>query len=114
MVRSHTALPMIGLALGLAVTARTPAAAGGLCASFVISCQNGHDYALCPIAVSDAGEVVTAHLALRPRHGIHVRLVPMGVGYRYIAPGIWLDGVRGEAILNFGKYNSVACTVARN
>ncbi|EGP07239.1 hypothetical protein CSIRO_2967 [Bradyrhizobiaceae bacterium SG-6C] len=35
----------------------------------------------------------------------------MGVGYRYAGKGIWLDGHRGNAQLNFGKNNAVACSV---
>jgi hypothetical protein len=35
----------------------------------------------------------------------------MGVGYRYAGRNIWLDGLRENANLNFGKHNSVACTV---
>jgi len=102
------------LVAGLLAATIAPARPGGLCAGFTIACENGRNYALCPVAVSDVGEVVTAHLRLAPRRGIHVRLVPMGVGYRYIGPGIWLDGVRGESILYFGKDRSVACSVARD
>jgi hypothetical protein len=40
-----------------------------------------------------------------------VRLVPMGVGYRYIGRGIWFDGLRGDATLFLGKNNAIACTV---
>src|SRR5215510_6132289 len=56
-----------------------PATAGGLCTSLVLSCEDGRDYPLCPIAVSDAGEIVTGNLVLASRRGVHVRLVPMGV-----------------------------------
>ncbi len=44
---------------------------------------------------------------------MHVRLVPMGVGYRYAGRGIWLDGFRDNALLNFGKHSQVACTIVR-
>src|SRR5438034_7730224 len=84
-----------------------PAQAGGICAGFTLSCENGHSYPLCPIAVSDAGEIVTGQLGLATRRGVHVRLVPMGVGYRYIGRGIWFDGVRSEAILYLGKHRSI-------
>ncbi len=91
----------------------TPAKAGGACLGLAVSCENGRTYPLCPIAVSDEGDLVTAQLGVGPHHGVHVRLVPMGVGYRYIGPNIWLDGVREQAILHLGKYSSVACTVVR-
>jgi hypothetical protein len=38
----------------------------------------------------------------------------MGVGYRYAGRGIWFDGLREDAYLNFGKADSVACTVTRH
>jgi hypothetical protein len=70
-------------------------------------------YPLCPIAVSVAGEVVTASL-FTGRHAAHVRLILMGVGYRYAGCGIWLDGFRENALLNFGKHAQVACSIARS
>jgi hypothetical protein len=99
-------------AVASALPLSTPASAGGACLGITVSCENGRSYALCPIAVSDEGDLVTAHFTVTPR-GMHVRLVPMGVGYRYIGPDIWLDGVREQAILHFGKNSSVACTVVR-
>ena len=89
------------------------ASAGGTCAGLTLSCENGRSYPLCPIAISDEGEIVTGRLGLGPRHGVHVRLVPMGVGYRYIGRSVWFDGVRNDAVLYFGKSNAVACTVVR-
>jgi hypothetical protein len=91
-----------------------PAAAGGSCAGLSLTCEDGRTYPLCPIAVSDEGEIVTGRLGLGSRGGVHVRLVPMGVGYRYIGPGVWFDGVRSEAILYFGHRRSLACTVERH
>ena len=85
----------------------------GSCSEIVFVCENGQQYPLCPIAVSVVGEVVTASL-FTGRHAAHVRLIPMGVGYRYAGRGIWLDGVRENALLNFGKYNQIACTIARS
>jgi hypothetical protein len=38
--------------------------------------------------------------------------MPLGFGYRYAATGLWLDGWRSDADLNFGKRRQVACTVA--
>jgi hypothetical protein len=46
-------------------------------------------------------------------HAAHIRLVPMGAGYRYTAHGVWIDGWRQDAILNFGKHKSIACDVVR-
>ena len=83
----------------------------GSCSEIVFTCENGHQYPLCPIAVSIAGEVVTASLYTGPYSATHVRLVPMGVGYRYAGRGIWLDGFRENALLNFGKHSQIACTI---
>lgn len=91
--------------LGLMTTGR------GGCSEIVFICENGRQYPLCPIAVSVVGEVVTASLFTSPRSSAHVRLVPMGVGYRYAGRGIWLDGFRENALLNFGKHTQVACTI---
>jgi hypothetical protein len=87
--------------------------AGGTCAGLTLTCENGRSYPLCPIAVSIEGEIVTGRLGLSPGRGVHVRLVPMGVGYRYIGRNIWFDGVRSDAVLYLGKYRAVACTVHR-
>jgi hypothetical protein len=110
-------LALLGAAF-LAIAAPTagslPAEAGGNCVGFTLTCENGRNYSFCPLAVSDEGDIVSAYLTLSPRLGTHVRLVPMGVGYRYIGPGVWLDGLNGEAILNFGKSRSVSCAVVHD
>jgi hypothetical protein len=80
----------------------------GRCSDIVFQCENGRTYPLCPIAISVAGEVITATL-----RGSYVRLVPMGVGYRYAGKGIWLDGLRENAILNIGKHDAVACSIVQ-
>jgi hypothetical protein len=85
----------------------------GGCSEIVFVCENGQQYPLCPIAVSVVGEVVTASL-FTGRHAAHVRLIPMGVGYRYAGRGIWLDGFRENALLNFGEHVQIACTIARS
>ncbi|MBN9582985.1 MAG: hypothetical protein J0G37_15965 [Afipia sp.] len=91
---------------------KAPAASmSGGCAELVLMCENGRQYALCPIAVSITGDIVTASLSTGA-HSSHVRLVPMGVGYRYAGRGIWLDGFRDQALLNFGKHQQIACTVS--
>ena len=111
--------------LGAAVVGVTPMAkaadmgipvsrsAIGSCTEIVFTCENGHSYPLCPIAVSVVGEVVTASL-YTGRGSAHVRMIPMGVGYRYAGRGIWLDGFRDNALLNFGKHSQIACTITRS
>ena len=100
--------PVAAADLGLITSGR------GGCSEIVFTCENGREYPLCPIAVSVVGEVVTASL-FTSRHGsMHVRLVPMGVGYRYAGRGVWLDGFRENALLNFGKRSRVACTIQRS
>jgi hypothetical protein len=75
-----------------------------------LSCDNGRIYPLRVRAVSEAGEIVTGYLGTG--HGrVHVRLIPMGNGYRYAGRGIWFDGKRDVAVLYFGQYRSVTCTV---
>jgi len=86
----------------------------GTCGEIVFTCENGRNYPLCPRAVSIEGEVVTASLLTGHHGGIHVRHVPMGVGYRYAGRGVWLDGFRENALLNFGKGHQVACTIAHS
>ena len=88
-----------------------PASAGGLCSSLILSCEDGHSYPFCPIAVSEEGEIATGFLTLSPRHGLHMRLVPMGAGYRYIGSGVWFEGIRSQAVLYFGESHAIACTV---
>jgi hypothetical protein len=95
--------------LGLRVSG--PAAAGQ-CSELVLTCENGRAYPICPIAVSVEGEVVTATLGNYP--GSYVRLVPMGVGYRYAGRGIWFDGFRNDAVLNLGKKQQLTCSVVRS
>jgi len=86
----------------------------GSCSEIVFTCENGRQYPLCPIAVSVVGEVVTASLHTGHRGGTHVRLIPMGLGYRYAGRGVWLDGFRENALLNFGKHSQIACTIQRS
>jgi hypothetical protein len=106
-------MPSMAVAAALSLSGGTPALAGGYCSDLALTCENGQTYPLCPIAISDEGEVVTAHLALGPGRGVHVRLIPLGNGYRYAGRGIWFDGIRQEATLNFGMRSSVQCKVLR-
>ena len=103
------------LLLGSALAETGKARAGGLSGSATIwlSCENGSKYTVRPIAVSDEGDLVTAQLVLRQRAGVHVRLVPMGGGYRYAGRGVWFDGWRESVYLYLSKYRPIACTVVR-
>jgi hypothetical protein len=102
-----------GALAAFSLSAMPQALAGGTCAGLTLSCENGRSYPLCPIAVSTEGEIVTGRLGLAAGRGVHVRLVPMGVGYRYIGRNVWFDGVRSDAVLYLGQRHAVACTVVR-
>jgi hypothetical protein len=104
-----TAVALLAAALLGSVSAS--ASPGGYCTELQLHCENGRTYPVCPIAVSDMGELVTGRLVLSPRHGVHVRLVPMGQGYRYIGRGIYFEGVRSDAMIYFGNKDPLACTV---
>src|SRR5688572_6789922 len=79
------------------------------CSPITLLCENARTYGLCPIGVTDVGEVVTGVLTPGPHY---VREVPMRNGYRYAGRGIWFDGKGSEGRLYFGQYRSVACTVS--
>lgn len=87
--------------------------AGGLYggSTLWLSCENGARYPIRPIAVSDEGDLVTAQLGMGGRRGLHVRLIPMGAGYRYSGRGVWFDGWRESVYLYLSKYRPIACTV---
>jgi hypothetical protein len=87
-----------------------PAGAGPI----ALSCENGRIYPLRVRAVSEYGEIVTGYLTTSPRNAVHVRLIPMGDGYRYAGRGIWFDGKRDLAVLYFGPRHAVNCTVVRD
>jgi hypothetical protein len=102
----------LGLAaMSLSVLVSSQAFAGPLRSNFVATCENGRSYPVRPRAVSDHGELVTGDLLTGHHGAAHIRLMPVGFGYRYAARGLWLDGWRGDADLHFGKHRSVACTV---
>jgi hypothetical protein len=88
-------------------------AAGAACSTFLLNCEDGRTYPFCPVAVTEGGDIATGYLVLSRQHGTHMRLVPMGVGYRYIGPGVWFDGVRDQATLFLDKDRGLACTVVR-
>jgi len=103
----------MSLALLLAPAAMTGASAEHH-ASFLLSCENGRTYPILPRAVSDAGDLVTGTIVTAHHHHVHIRLMPIGAGYRYAAHGLWLDGRRGDAELDFGKHRALACSVVRS
>jgi hypothetical protein len=103
----------IAATASVSMVAATPTIAAGRLSPLTISCANGSVYSLVPRTVSGTGDIVTARLVTGQRRGIPVRLVPMGEGYRYAGRGIWLDGIRSDAVLNFGPQRAVACGVAR-
>jgi len=113
-----------GVALGAliaSVVASTLAQANGVSAAgpgpiaaqrMWLSCENGREYPLHPLAVSREGDLVTGYLLVTGRgRGVQVRLIPMGSGYRYAGPGVWFDGMRQQAVLNWGRPDEVPCTV---
>jgi len=98
---------------GAAVPAGDASAAGPAVHDLRLSCENGRTYLIRPRGVTVLGELVTGYLVMSgPRRGTYIRLIPMGDGYRYAGPGIWLDGKREIAELQLSKYRSVPCTVS--
>ena len=98
-------------AVALALLSSSQALAGPHRSDFVATCENGHSYPIRARAVSDHGELVTGTLWTGRHQAAHIRLIPVGFGCRYAASGLWLDGWRSDADLNFGRHRSVACTV---
>lgn len=89
-----------------------PVAAGAGCQGLALVCENGRTYPVCPIAISVAGELVTGRLMTTPYSGTHIRLIPMGNGYRYAGRGVWFDGKYAAASLYFGPNTPpVGCEV---
>ena len=78
-----------------------------------LACENGQQYPIQPIAVSREYDLVTGYmLRTGTGHSVHMRLVPMGSGYRYEGGGMWFDGLRQNAVLNWGRPGAeVPCTV---
>jgi hypothetical protein len=89
---------------GIAVPARAAA-----CNPIRLACENARNYGLCPIGVTDVGELVTGTLTSPGPH--YVREIPMRDGYRYAGRGIWFDGKGAQGRLFFGPTRSVACIV---
>jgi hypothetical protein len=110
-----------GVAAALTIGMSTQALADGFAtrgaysarASIFLNCDNGRTYPIRPRAVSVEGDMVTGHLITGHGRGVHIRLMPMGDGYRYAGLGIWFDGLRGNAVLNWGTPRAVNCTVTQ-
>jgi hypothetical protein len=86
----------------------------GYASSMRLACENGREYPIRAVAVSDLGDLVSGYLVTAPRHNVHIRLVPMGDGYRYAGRGVWFDGLRDSAVLTFQSAGSVPCVVMQN
>jgi hypothetical protein len=96
--------------IGVALLVGSPARAGGSCTAMAMVCENGHRYPIGPLRRHRLGQPHDrAFEAI-----FEARLVPMGVGYRYIGPGLCFDGDGQHTTLNFGAHRSLACTVAQN
>lgn len=88
-----------------------PRAAAAHCNTITLVCENARNYGLCPIGVTDVGELVTG--TLTTPGPTYVRLIPMGNGYRYAGRGIWFDGKGSAGRLYLGSdTRSVACSVS--
>ena len=96
-----------------AVAFASSAACAGQQSEFVLACENGRSYPLRATAVSVSGDLVAGYLMLGTRRGAHVRLVPMGSGYRYAGSGFWVDGWRQDAVLHLAKNKALNCNVSR-
>jgi hypothetical protein len=80
-----------------------------------LACENGHNYPMQPLAVSREADLVTGYLLRTGTgHAVHLRLVPMGNGYRYAGAGVWFDGLRSEAVLDWGRPDAVSCIVMQD
>ena len=109
----RSAVKLLFLTMVLLSGWHVSASARGLpaAANLWLSCENGSEYAIRPLAVSFDGDLVTGQLLRRRGGGVHIRLMPMGFGYRYAGPGIWFDGQRESVYLYLSKYRAIACTV---
>src|SRR5262249_62144555 len=95
-----------GLAADLGLVTKAPV---GTCSELVFSCENGRQYPLCPIAVTVAGEVVTASLHTG-YGGAPVGVVSLGGGDPPAGGGGWGGGVSAEGLLGFCQRTPTAST----
>ena len=102
------------MAAAVLVVGSTGAVAHRTGAGYLLSCENGRTYPVRARAVTVDGDLVTGYIHAGRHRGAHVRLVPMGDGYRYVARGLYFEGWRADADLNFRRHRPIACTVAHN
>lgn len=111
----RTGLGLAALMLPFVLSATVCGAAPADPPKMWLACENGLNYPIQPIAVSRENDLVTGYmLRTGTGHALHLRLMPMGTGYRYAGPGVWFDGLRGEAVLNWGRAHAVPCTVVQD
>jgi hypothetical protein len=107
------AIGAIGAMAAASLLAGSAAAvAHGTGPDFLLSCDNGRTYPIRARAVTVDGDLVTGYIYTGRHRGTHFRLVPMGDGYRYVARGLYFEGWRADAELDFRKHHPIACTVA--
>ena len=95
------ALP-IALSTGAPAADMSGASPAAAHAKMWLACENGREYPIRPIAVSRENDLVTGYMLMTGRgHGVHMRLIPMGSGYRYAGAGVWFAGLRGHAVLDW-------------
>ena len=109
----RTGLALTALVLPIALSATALGADQRDGQKMWLACENGQNYPIQPAAVSRESDLVTGYLLRTGTgHAVHLRLVPMGSGYRYEGGGIWFDGLREKAVLNWGRPGAeVPCTV---
>jgi hypothetical protein len=106
------ALALGVLSLPLAISTMAFGAGSFEAQKMWLVCENGREYPIQPRTVSREYDLVTGYLLKTGnRRGVHLRLIPMGNGYRYAGQGVWFDGLRGEAVLNWGRPDAVSCVV---
>src|SRR5262249_6858707 len=96
-------------AVAVAASGWAGARAHGPAPGFLVTCEDGCTYPIRARCVTVDGDLVTGTISTG-RGRMHIRLVPMGAGYRYAAQGRWVDGWRSDAELNTPS-RAVACTV---
>ena len=103
---------VLPIALSTLASAADLSGAAPAAAKMWLACENGREYPIRPIAVSREYDLVTGYMLMTGHgRGVHMRLMPMGSGYRYAGPGVWFDGLRSKAVLNWGRPDEVPCTV---
>src|SRR4029077_20637592 len=103
------ALP-IALSTGATAADMSGASPAAAHAKMWLPRENGREYPIRPIAVSREYDLVTGYMLMTGHgRGVHMRLIPMGSGYRYAGAGVWFDGLRGNAVLNWGTAGGGPC-----